>query len=104
MIIELPQDWGNRLLEGTNKPVGTRTQEKEAVNPHETEQDLPLSKNLQWRPGLTVAFCRVRGSEYNSVGISPFKRGLHYCDYPYHSLASGQTTGREHSPINRKLD
>ena len=59
MIIELPQDWGNRLLEGTNKPVGTKTQEKEAVNPHETEQDLPLSKNLQWRPGLTVACHRV---------------------------------------------
>ena len=59
LIIELPQDWGNRLLEGTNKPVGTRTQEKEAVNPHETEQDLPLSKNLQWRPGLTVACHRV---------------------------------------------
>ena len=48
MIIELPQDWGNRLSEGTNKPVGIRTQEKEAVIPQETDPD--LSKSVQESP------------------------------------------------------
>ena len=36
------------------------------------------------------------------AGISPFEEGHHYCYYFYHSLASGQTTGREHSPINQQ--
>ena len=39
------QDWGNRLLEGTNRknPVPTRTQEKGAATPQETDPDLPVS-------------------------------------------------------------
>jgi len=40
--------------------------------------------------GFGVLTTRILGA----VGINPFKGGLHY---PYHSLASGQTTGREHS-------
>ena len=40
---ELTQHWGNRLLEGTNNPVHTRTQEKGAVTPQETDPDLPVS-------------------------------------------------------------
>ena len=43
LIIELPPDWGNRLLEDTNKPVHIRSQEKGAVTPEETESDLPVS-------------------------------------------------------------
>ena len=43
MITELPQDWGNRLLEGTNKTACTRIQNKGAVTPQETEPDLPVS-------------------------------------------------------------
>ena len=43
MITELPQDWGNKLLEGTNKTC--MHQEKGAVSPQETESDLPV--NLQ---------------------------------------------------------
>ena len=42
MITELPRDWENRILEGTNL-VHTRTQEKRAVAPQETEPDLPVS-------------------------------------------------------------
>ena len=44
--IELPeitQDWGNRLLEGTNKAYEHQDPEKEAVTPQETDPDLPLS-------------------------------------------------------------
>ena len=43
MITELTQDWGNRLLEGTNRNLCTRTQEKGAVTPQETDPDLPGS-------------------------------------------------------------
>ena len=32
------------------------------------------------------------------AGVSPVGGG---CHYPNHSLASGQTTGREHSPIHQ---
>ena len=42
MITELPRDWGNRILEGTNL-VHTRTQEKREVTPQETDPDLPVS-------------------------------------------------------------
>ena len=49
-------------------------------------------------PGRSVG----RGTDYNSAGITPFEGGLHY---PYLSLVSGQTTGRNTDPhINRKLD
>ena len=40
---ELTQDWGDRLLEGRNKTVHTKTQEKGAVTPHKTDPDLPMS-------------------------------------------------------------
>ena len=33
---------GNRLLEGTNRTLCTRTQEKGAVTPQETVLDLPV--------------------------------------------------------------
>ena len=40
----VPQDWENRLLEGTKKKhVCTRTQEKGSVTPQETGPDLPVS-------------------------------------------------------------
>ena len=40
---ELTQDWGDRLLEGRNKTVHTKTQEKGAMTPHKTDPDLPMS-------------------------------------------------------------
>ena len=41
---EIPaKDWGNRLLEGTNKTVCTPIQEKVAGIPQETDPDLPVS-------------------------------------------------------------
>ena len=43
LITELTQDWGNRLLEGTKTLVCTRSQEKGAVTPQETDPDLPVS-------------------------------------------------------------
>ena len=41
MTTGLTQYWGNRLLEGTDKILcNTRTQEKGAVTPKETDPDL----------------------------------------------------------------
>ena len=40
---ELTQDWGNKPLEGTNKCVCTRTQEKGAVFTQEADPDMPMS-------------------------------------------------------------
>ena len=51
-LSKLTQDWGNRLLEGRGKKkkikikttlVCTRTKEKKAVTPQETNPDLPMS-------------------------------------------------------------
>ena len=69
MIIELPQDWGNKTL-GRHKQnlVLTRTQKKGAETPQETEPDWPTEC-----PGV---FCVGSGP-----GISPFEGGHHY---PYH--------------------
>jgi len=42
---EVTQDWGNRPgpRRAQTKPVHTRTQEKGAVTPQETDPDLPVS-------------------------------------------------------------
>ena len=40
---KLTWDWGNRLVEDTNIPVHTRTQEKGTVTPQETDPDFPVS-------------------------------------------------------------
>ena len=42
---EFTQDWRNRLWEGTNKTVCTRTQEKGAASPQETDLDLPIQES-----------------------------------------------------------
>ena len=43
LITELPQHWGNTLGGHQQNFVCTRTQEKGAVTPQETEPDLPVS-------------------------------------------------------------
>ena len=40
---ELTQDWGNRLLEGTNRTLYAPGPKKGAVTPQETDPDLSLS-------------------------------------------------------------
>ena len=60
------------------------------------------SKSPQWRWGSTVPCCGVRGTECNGAGISSFEGGHRYCHYPYHSLDSGRTTGREYSPTHQQ--
>ena len=43
MITELPQDWGNRLLEGTNNTLCAAGERNSiSMSPQETEPDLPM--------------------------------------------------------------
>ena len=46
--------------------------------------------------------CIVGGTECNSECMGPFEGGHHYLHYLHHSLVSGQTTGREHSPAHQQ--
>ena len=77
----------------------TRSQEKGAVTPEETDPDLPVT--VQETPAeawVGVVCSRVRGTECSSACMGHFEGGCHYLHYLYYSLASGQITGREHSP------
>ena len=95
---------GKQTLEGHKQNhVHTRTQEKGAVSPQETEPDLCV--RVQESPAeacVDSVLLRGQGTEYSSVCKSPFEGSCHYLHYPYHSLASGQTAGREHSPAHQQ--
>ena len=52
----------------------TRTQDRGAVTPQETDPDLPLSvQESHWRCGPLVARCQVRGTECSSECIGAFE-------------------------------
>ena len=92
--------------------VFIRTQEKGAMTSQETEQDLAVcaweSLSEAWvdsdrrgvgegqEPWLQQSW------EAQLARMSPFEWGCSCCHYPYHSLASGQTTGREHSSTHQQ--
>ena len=42
------------------------------------------------------------GSECSCVCMGPFEVDRHYLHYLHHSLASGQTTGGEHTPTHQQ--
>ena len=69
------------------------------MTPQEADPDLPMSVQESlvevWVGG---GLCRVEGTECSSACMEPFEGGHHYLHYLHHSLASGQITGREHSP------
>ena len=81
--------------------VCTRTQEKGAVTPQETDPDLPMSvQSLLWRCGSLVACWRVGGSSAVHEcerAWDLLKKAAHCLHYLHHSLASDQIE-REHSP------
>ena len=52
----------------------------------------------QWWPGAGLRHWLQQSWEPQCAGISCLEGGRHYHQYPYHSLTSNQTTGREHSP------
>ena len=104
LITELPQNWGNRLLEGTSKILRTPRPRRKEQWSHKrlTQTCLWVSRSLWRRHGSAVACCRVGGTKCNSACMGPFEGGRHYLHYFHHSLVSGQTTGREHSPTHQQ--
>ena len=101
----ITQEWEKRLLEGTNKTLCKPGPRRKEQWPHKrlTPQTCPwVSRSLWQRHGLVVACCRVRGTECGIVSTGRFEGGCHYLHYLHHSLASGQTTGREHSLIHKQ--
>ena len=82
----------------------TRTQEKGAVTPQETQPDLPMgvqgSAAEAWVGG---GLLQGWGTECSCVCMGPFEGGHNYLHYLHRSLASGQKTGREHSPTQQKI-
>ena len=72
------------------------------MTPQETDPDLPMS--VQESPAeawVGGGLLQSGGSECSSVCMGPFEGGRHYLHYLHHSLASGQTTGGEHSPAHQ---
>ena len=75
----------------------TRTQEKGAVTPQDTDPDLPMSV----QESLAVAWVssgqlQVRGTECGNVCMGPFEGGCHYLHYLHCSFTTGQPTEGEH--------
>ena len=75
--------------------VCTRTQEEGAVTPQKTEPDLPVSV----QESLAETWVNSGLPWGQGYWTSPSTRP--YCHYPYHSLGSNQTTGREDSPTHQ---
>ena len=91
---------GNRLLEGTGRIMCAPGPGRKEQRPlRGLSQTCPgVSRSLWRRCGSVVACCRAGGTECSGAYMGPFEGGRHYLHYLHHSLASGQTTGREHSP------
>ena len=70
LTTEHPQDWGNKLLDGTNKILCTPGPRRKEQWPHKrwSQSCLWVSRSLWWKHGSTVTCCRVRGTDFNSPG------------------------------------
>ena len=74
MTTELPQYWGNRLLEGTNKTLcAPGPRRKRAVQKRLTQTCLSVFRSLWWRCGSALACFRVGGPECSSVYMDLLK-------------------------------
>ena len=73
------------------------------MTPEETDPDLPVS--VQESPAeawVSGGLLQGRGTQCGSACMGSFEGGRHYLHYFHHSLVSGQTRGREHSPIHEQ--
>ena len=72
---ELTQDWGNRLLEGTNRTLCAPLPRRKEQRPHKrlTETCPGVSRSLPWRHVSAVACCRVGGIECTSACMGLFE-------------------------------
>ena len=89
---ELTQDWEIDSYRGHKQNIMcTRSQEKAAMTPQETDPDLSgVSRRRQQRRGSVVACCRAGGAECSSTCMGSFEIGCHYLHYVHHSLAPGK--------------
>ena len=101
---ELTLGWWNKLLEGTKKTLFTPGPRRKEQCPHKRliKTCLWVSRSLQQRHGSAVACCRAGGTECGSVCMGSLEGGRHSLHYLHHSLASGPTTGREHSTAHQQ--
>ena len=61
-----------------------------------------VSRSLWQRRGSMVACCRTGDTQCSSAYMGPSEGACSYLHYLHHSLASGQTTWREHSSTHQK--
>ena len=102
-IIEFPQDWGIKLLEGTNKTCVHQDPGERSNDPTRDWPRLACKCPGVSSRGMGRQWSAARsGALSAAVRTRPFKGGRHYLHYLHHSLVSGQATGREHSPIHQQ--
>ena len=90
---------------GGHKPnlMCTRMQEKGAVTPQETDPDLPMGvQEFLAEAWVSCGLLRGLGHWVQQYLHWTFWSRSHHLHYLHHSLASGQTTEREHSPTHRQ--
>ena len=58
--------------------------------------------NINTQKNQLYFCCRVAGCWLGQCEHGNFEGGPHYLQYLQHSLVSGQTTGREHSPAHQQ--
>ena len=69
------------------------------MTPQETDPDLPVSvQDSPVEAWVSSGLLQGQGHAVHSAYTRPFEGSRHYLHYLHHSLVSGQTTGREHSP------
>ena len=81
----------------------TRTQKKREVTPQETDPDMLVS--VQESPEdawVSGGLLQAQDTECSNACMGPSEGGHRYLHYLHHSLVSGQTTGREHSPSHQQ--
>ena len=84
--------------------MGTRTQEKGAVIPQETDPDMPMSVQKSLAEVWVSGDLTEKESLSVACSVGPFEGRRQYLHYFHHNLASGQTAGREQSPtFHRKI-
>ena len=90
---------GQQTLSGHKENLCAPEQRKEQWPQKRLKQTcLWVSRGLQQRHGLVVAFFRVRSTKCNSKELM---KEVNYLHYLHHNLFSGKTTGREHSPTHQ---
>ena len=73
------------------------------MTPQETDPDLPGSvQESQAEVWVGGGLMQGRGTEGSSACMESFEGRNHYLHHLHHSLASSQTTGKEHSSAHQQ--